>query len=250
MHPIVFEIGPLTVYSYGLMVAVGILAAFWLTEKRGKTLGLDVSSLDVMTIVVCVTGFVCSKLLYWLTRLPDIFEDPSILWNLSDGWVVYGGIAGGLLGGWLFCRKKGFSFLEYFDLLIPGVALAQGFGRIGCFLAGCCYGAETHAWFGVVFPEGSLAPSGVSLIPTQLFSAAFDFALCAFLLWMGKRKKFNGELGAWYLILYSIGRFIIEFWRNDAVRGAVGVLSTSQFISLFAAAAGVAIIIWKRKKTV
>lgn len=225
------------------MTAIGILAAFYVAEKRGKKLGIDVSRLDIMTIWVLAGGYACSKILYWLTILPEIIQDPSIMLDFGNGWVVYGGIFGGLLGGWLYSKKYHLNFWEYFDLIIPSVALAQGFGRIGCFFAGCCYGIETDAWWGVTFPADSMAPSGVSLVPTQLLSSFYDFGMFFLLLWLAKRKKFNGELGGWYLILYSIGRFIIEFFRGDLARGEVGVLSTSQFISLFALAFGIIIVV-------
>ena len=115
---------------------------------------------------------------------------------------------------------------------MPGVALAQGLGRVGCFLAGCCYGRPAGSCWGVVFPAGSMAPAGVRLIPTQLYSAAGDVLLCLTLLIYDRKKHADGGVLALYLTLYSIGRFLIEFLRNDA-RGSVGVLSASQFIGLF-----------------
>ncbi|MEY8469376.1 prolipoprotein diacylglyceryl transferase [Faecalibaculum rodentium] len=246
MHFELFHLGPLTVYTYGFLIAIGILAAFFVADRRGKAMGMDTSRLEGITLTVCITGFVCSKLLYILTRLPDIIADPGILMNLEDGWVVYGGIIGGLLGGLWYCRRHQMNFMEWFDLLIPEVALAQGFGRLGCFFAGCCYGIPVE--WGITFPEGGLAPAGIPLFPSQLISSAFDFGMFFFLCWIAKRKKFNGEVGAWYLILYSVGRFIIEFFRGDLIRGAVGTLSTSQFISIFTLAAGIAILVVMRKK--
>lgn len=125
MHFELFHLGPLTVYTYGFLIAVGILAAFFVADRRGKTMGMDTSRLEAMTLTVCIAGFACSKLLYILTRLPDIIADPGILMNLEDGWVVYGGIIGGLLGGLWYCRRHQMNFMAWFDLLIPEVALAQ-----------------------------------------------------------------------------------------------------------------------------
>lgn len=243
MYNVLFSIGPLTVYMYGLMIAIGILAAYFVAEKRGQKMGIDVSKLDVITLWLLIGGFACSKILYWITILPEIIQNPSIMLNIGDGWVVYGGIIGGLLAGYIYCRIHHMNFWTYFDLLIPEVALAQGFGRLGCFFAGCCYGIETHGWFALTFPEGSLAPAGIPLFPTQLLSSLFDFALFFILLYLSKKKHFDGELGAWYLLIYSAGRFVIEFFRGDLVRGSVGTLSTSQFIAILAMIAGVAIII-------
>lgn len=243
MHNELFHLGPLTVYTYGLMIAIGILAGYFVAEKRAKALSMDTSKLDGLLVWILIGGFACSKLLYWVTIIPEIIADPSIMMDFGNGWVVYGGIIGGILAGWLYCRSIGQNFWEWFDLVIPEVALAQGFGRLGCFFAGCCYGIETEAWYGLVFPENSMAPSGIPLFPTQLLSSAYDFMMFFFLLWMSKKKKFSGELGGWYLIVYSIGRFIIEYFRGDLIRGEVGVLSTSQFIALFVFAAGI-VIVW------
>ena len=109
--------------------------------------------------------------------------------------------------------------------------MAQGFGRIGCFLAGCCYGRPTDAFWGVTFPEGSFAPAGVPLIPTQLISSVGDFAIAGILLLYNKRNKKAGNVGILYMLLYGIGRFLVECLRSDD-RGTVGMLSTSQFISI------------------
>lgn len=248
MYPVLFELGPIKVYMYGLMIAIGILAAYWHAEKKVKALGKDPKRLEWLVFSILAGGFAGAKILYWITRLPDIPSDPSILTNLGDGWVVYGGIIGGLIAGWFYCRQHVMNFWEWFDLIIPDVALAQGFGRIGCFFAGCCYGIETPSHIGLVFPEGSLAPAGVPLFPSQLVMSAFDFALFFFLEWFSKKKKFNGEVGAVYLIAYSFGRFAIEFFRGDMVRGVVNGLSTSQYIAIVTGLAGILFIILGRKK--
>lgn len=247
MHNELFSIGGLTVYTYGLMIAIGIIAAYYVADKRGKKMGLDTSHLDSLAFWAVVSGFLGSKLLYWLTRLPDIFTDPSILLNLGDGWVVYGGIIGGIFGGWLYCHIKGMNFWTWFDLIIPEVALAQGFGRIGCFFAGCCYGVEVSSGFGLVFPADSIAPGGVPLFPTQLISSAFDFLLFFVLIRIARKQTFQGEIAVVYLLCYSIGRFIIEFFRGDLIRGVFNSLSTSQIISIFMALAAIGLWIWLKK---
>ena len=155
----------------------------------------------------------------------------------------------GVFSIWLFCHRKKLNFLEYIDLILPQVALAQGFGRIGCFLAGCCYGIETECPIGIVFSHSDFAPNGVRLMPTQLMSSIFDFIHFAVLvLWAKKAKKADGQVAALYMIIYSVGRFLIEYVRGDAERGSVGPLSTSQFISLFIFALGVFLMIWLPKR--
>lgn len=237
------SIGPVTVYGYGLMIGIGIIAAYLMVEYLAKKKQLDAEPVFGLTIFSVIGGFVGSKLLYFLTRLDDIIADPSVIKDVATGWVVYGGIIGGILTAIVYCRIKKMEFLRYFDIALPAVALAQGFGRIGCFLAGCCYGCETDGWCAITFTDSSFAPNGVPLVPTQLISSGLDFLLFAVLLFLLFKLKAPGQVGGFYLIFYSIGRFVLEFFRGDLIRGNVGTLSTSQFISIFTIVVGV-IIIW------
>ena len=153
---------------------------------------------------------------------------------MQGGFVFYGGLIGGiifmLLPGKIH-KIKTEKYIEHYVFLIP---LIHAFGRIGCFLAGCCYGRETTSRFGVVFPEGGLAPAGVKLIPTQLISSAGDFLIMiVLLLYYRKNKKDGtpGNVGFLYMLLYGVGRFLVEFLRNDN-RGGAWMFSTSQWISM------------------
>jgi phosphatidylglycerol:prolipoprotein diacylglycerol transferase len=228
-----FKIGPISVHGYGLAIAIGVLAAYLTAEKRAKNKGLNPDVIFNLTVWCLIGGILGAKILYYITDIKAIILNPKILLDVKNGFVVYGGIIGGILTGYLYCKKHKFNFLPYFDLTMPSIALAQGFGRLGCFMAGCCYGRETKNWFGIVFPENSYAPSGVRLIPTQLMSSAFDFLNFFVLILLSKRVKANGQIAGLYLVFYSVGRFIIEFFRGDLERGTVGILSTSQFISIF-----------------
>lgn len=231
MRTVLFEFFGIKIYSYGLMIAVGILAAGLYFLKVAKKRGYDEDHLFNAIIISVISGVLGGKLLYIIVEIKTIIENPSILLDFGNGFVIYGAIILGAVGLMLYCKKKRWNLLEIFDCALPGVALAQGFGRIGCFLAGCCYGRETDMWFGVEFPVDSLAPSGVHLHPTQLYSSAFDFALAVFLILYARSNKVNGRVVGMYLIIYSVGRFLVEFLRNDP-RGAVGVLTTSQFIAI------------------
>ncbi|QAA33687.1 prolipoprotein diacylglyceryl transferase [Clostridium manihotivorum] len=227
------KIGPITIYGYGLMIALGILAAYVLTEYRAKKLKLESEKISYLAIWGVGGGILGAKLLYYITEIKEIVANPKVLLNISDGFVVFGGIIGGILGGYLYCKRSNLKFLKYFDLIMPAVALAQGFGRIGCFLAGCCYGEETTSSIGVVFKQSNFAPNGVKLIPTQLISSGLDFLNFLVLLYIAKNKKVDGQVAGFYLVFYSAGRFVLEFFRGDLVRGTVGIMSTSQFISIF-----------------
>lgn len=242
-----FSIGPLTVHGYGVMIAIGILAASWLAAKLCKEYKLDYENIDSFIIFVIVIGYAFSKLTYCLTVFDQFLSDPLSVLG-SGGWVVYGGILGGLLAALIWCKWKKWKFMDYFQVLMPCVSLAQGFGRIGCFFAGCCGGAVTDAWYGIQFPTTSLAWNTTQkIIPTQLLSSAGDFLIFAFLMYNLKKGKHPEDTGAWYLILYSVGRFLIEFLRGDLIRGGIGPFSTSQFISLFVVVLG-AYMIWNRQR--
>lgn len=233
MREILFSIGPIHIYGYGLMIAVGILAAYYVADYRAKKKGLDNDFVFSLALICAAGGILCARLMYYITVIDDIIKDPMLLLNFNDGFVVYGGIIGGILIGYLYARRKRVPFLKYFDLVMPSVALAQGFGRIGCLLAGCCYGLETDSSFCLVFPQGSSAPGGIPLVPTQVISSGLNFIHFFVLIWLSKRLKKDGQVAGFYLIFYSIGRFILEFYRGDLLRGSIGAFSTSQFISIF-----------------
>lgn len=245
MYNDLFSIGPFTVHGYGLMIAIGVLAALFVGEARAKKRGMNADVLYPMTFLCVIFGFLSAKILYCIVEWKTFVKEPLSLLS-SNGFVVYGGIIGGVAAAFLFFKIKKLDFWEYFDLVLPSVALAQAFGRIGCFLAGCCYGRETDSFIGIAFTHSDFAPNGVKLIPTQLISSAGMFLIAGILFWYAKKKREKGTVGALYLILYSIGRFFVEFLRND-YRGEVGIFSTSQFISLFMLAAGIFLFVSKKR---
>ncbi|HJA31470.1 MAG TPA: prolipoprotein diacylglyceryl transferase [Candidatus Eisenbergiella pullicola] len=252
-----FSIGPFTVHGYGLMMAIAILTAYYMVEYRAKKKGMDYEKIFPLDIWAVVGGLLGAKILYLLTRLPDLMADPSlILHSLKDGFVVYGSIIGGVAAAWIYCKKSRMDFLKIFDLVVPSLALAQGIGRIGCLLAGCCYGMQVseNNPIGIVFHESAYAPNGVPLFPAQIVSSILNFIHFGILMLLSKRLKTDGQLAGCYLVFYSIGRFILEFFRGDLIRGNVGSLSTSQFISIFICAVGLAMVfglprLQKKKET-
>ena len=242
-------IGGFTIHGYGLMIGIGIIAAYWAADYRSKRYHLDPDHLFWILIWGVGCGLLGAKLLYYITIWREILADPRKLLDIAGGFVVYGGIIGGIAAGYVYCRVRKIDFLRYLDLVVPSVALAQGFGRIGCFLAGCCYGVACDGPFSVTFTNSDYAPNGVALFPSQLVSSGLDFLHFFLLCFLARRNDRPGRIGAFYLLFYSIGRFCIEFFRGDLERGQVGGLSTSQFISLFTAAAGlVFLILLSRKK--
>lgn len=230
MYNNIVAFGPIVIHGYGLMIAIGVICALFLFEKRAVARGCEKNRIYNLSLLSLLSGFIGAKLLYCIIEFEAIRENPQLVLS-GNGFVVYGGIISGIAAAMIYCKRKNLRFLSYFDLAAPSIALAQGFGRIGCFLAGCCYGRETTSVFSIVFKQSLIAPNGVKLIPTQLLSSAGDFMIAAILLLYARRERKQGQVGALYLILYSAGRFLIEFFRNDD-RGYMGLLSTSQFISL------------------
>lgn len=248
MYNDILTIGPITIHGYGLMILIGLWTALFIGVRRAKNRGLDPDEIYNLTFICAIFGFLGAKLLFCLIEWEKFIKNPISFLLQSNGYVVYGGIIVGVLSGFVWCRLRKLVFLDYFDLVMPSVAIAQGFGRLGCFLAGCCYGRETDSVFGIIFRHSAYAPNNVKLIPTQLISSGGMFLVAGILIFFARKKRNPGSVGFLYLILYSIGRFGVEFLRND-YRGEIGILSTSQFISLFAFLAGMVgfIIMMKRK---
>lgn len=238
MYNDILTVGPVTIHGYGLMIAIGILLALFIGEARAKRRNMNADEIYNLTFCCAVFGFLGAKLLFCIVEWREFVKAPMSVLG-SSGFVVYGGIIAGVLAGYGWCRFRKLEFWNYFDIVLPSVAVAQGFGRIGCFLAGCCYGRETDSIWGIAFTHSQYAPNHVKLIPTQLISAAGMLAIAGFLFWYAGKARRQGMVGFLYLILYSVGRFAVEFLRNDH-RGEIGIFSTSQFISLFIVLIGIA----------
>ncbi len=253
-----FSIGRFTVHGYGLMIGLGFMAAVLAGGYLAKRRGLSEPDFTNMAIFVLVIGFAGGKLLHIIVEFKTFLTDPMSVIG-SEGFVVYGGIITGIATIYVYCRIKKLKFAEYIDIFAAVVPLNQALGRVGCLLAGCCYGRATHSAFSLVFPDGCMAPPGVHLIPTQPMMAAGDMIIFVVITVLYMRscpckdggdapvKYIPGVATSLYLILYSVGRFGIEFLRDDP-RGSVGMLTTSQFIALFTLAAGIALFVFSRKK--
>lgn len=246
MHNHLFSIGPVTVYGYGLMIAIGALGAIFLTYYRAKKKGLNKDLTFDTCLWGLIAGLVGAKFTYVISNFSDFLREPKSVLT-GEGFIVYGGVLLGALVGLLRLKAAKVNVVEYADLIFPQIPLAQGFGRIGCFLAGCCYGKETSPDFGVIFPLDSVAPGGVPLIPTQLYSSAYDFMVFLLLIYLATKKPHPGTIACLYPILFGLGRFIIEFFRGDP-RTTVGPLTTNQVVSILLILAGIAVFIFFVKK--
>lgn len=227
---------------YGLMFIIGVSAAFTCAILRARRRDKQAQSDIIIGTIFCLLGgLIGGKILFILIDIPNMisfysinefgFVDLIIERILKSGIVYYGGFIGGLFGLLCYAKLFNLSFLEISDALIPFVPLAQGFGRLGCFFGGCCYGVETDSSFNFVFSND---PLQVNRVPVQLYESLFCFfILFPIMLWFTSKKRCSGWTLGLYIVIYAIWRFIIEFWRGDSIRGSIGILSTSQWISLF-----------------
>ena len=240
MHPFI-HIGSLSLPMYGLCTMVGtvfaLLTVFKL-RKKGSPLSED-NLLDAL-IWAILLGFLCAKVLYFIVEPPQMPHSWRELWDLiSAGLVFYGGLLGGLLGLFLVSRKTKKNMITFTDLMAPCFCLAHAGGRVGCLMAGCCYGMEYTGPCAVVL-------DGVSRLPTQIMEAIFLVILSVVLIAVYLKKPRRGVVTGLYMTIYAVWRFVIEFFRAD-YRGNVGPLSTSQFISLFILAFGVYLLVKSRR---
>jgi phosphatidylglycerol:prolipoprotein diacylglycerol transferase len=226
MHPILIQLGPITLHSYGVLVATGILLALWLARRQAPRLGLDPDDVWNLGIYMVLAGLVGAKLWYVLENGNYYMQNPRALFSwdtLQAAGVWYGGLLSALVVAALYVRKARFGFLPLVDTLAAPLALGHGLGRLGCFSAGCCWGKPTTVGWGVTFTSEYAAqtvgvPLGTALHPTQLYEFTTEMIVFGILLWLGSRRKFPGQLFAFYLMWYGVARGTIEFFRGDPGR--------------------------------
>ena len=230
---------------------MGVLIGLWISVRNSERLGIDGDKAWNLGILVVLCGIVGAKVLYVINEgmsLRDIFS----ISTLQAGGVFSGGLLAALLAAAWYVRRHHMPALGTCDAFAPGLALGHAIGRLGCFAAGCCYGKETHHFWGVVF-RNPLAnqitgtPLNVPLEPTQLFESAVELANFFFLMWLLQRRKFDGQVFGAFLFVYGVARFFLEFLRDDPGRGSVfgGAMSGTQLIAIGLVVAG-GLIWWLR----
>jgi phosphatidylglycerol---prolipoprotein diacylglyceryl transferase len=237
MFPILFHLGPLTIRTYGAMVAIAFLASLQMARKAARARRIGEPFLLDLVAILIVTGLLGARLFYILVNLSYFREHPAESFKVWEGGLVfYGGFLLASLVGAIFTRYRGYAVAEVADCLAPALALGQGIGRWGCFFAGCCYGKPTPVPWGVRFKDpASLAPLGVQLHPVQIYESVGDFLIAA-LLWsiLSRRKESHGDIFWFYVLLYGILRFMMETLRGDDRGPLYGGLAPSQIIALVA----------------
>ena len=253
MYPVLFRIGPFAVHTYGVFVAMAFLSAIALALRDARREGEDANKILDLCFYAIVAAIVGSRLLYVLVNWSTFRHDPfEIVRIWHGGLVFYGGFIGALITALWYIRRNGLPLLKTVDIMAPPIAFGQFVGRIGCFFAGCCYGKTCDLPWAVTFthPE-SLAPKGVPLHPTQLYSSLNSLFIFLVLVGLRRIKGFHGQIFWSYVLLYGVTRSILEHFRGDE-RGMFveGMLSTSQLIGLTVAVIAIAMMIILRRRNV
>ena len=241
--------------TYGLLVALGVLVGLWVSVRNSEKHGINGDDAWNFGILVVLCGIIGAKILYIINDWSYYSTHPREIFSLGTlqaGGVFSGGLIAALAAAAWYIRKHNMPALSTCDAFSPGLALGHAIGRIGCFAAGCCYGKPTHHFWGIIFTnplarEWVGTPLNEVLEPTQLFESAVELANFFVLMWMLKRRKFDGQVFAAYLMLYGVARYFLEFIRDDPGRGSVfnGLMTGTQLISICLVIAG-AVIWWLR----
>ena len=219
MHRIFVQIGPFTVYTYGVLIAFAILVSVILIRRDCVKNGIPFDKILDCIVFGLIGGIAGARVLFVLMNLSYFLEYPLKILAFRDGGMAFqGGLVLGVVSALIACRLKNVGFWQLVDLVAPYIALSHAFGRAGCFFNGCCYGKVIERGIGVTFPGEDFMR-----LPTQLYSAFFLVLLFAFLLWFRKKRMFEGAVFSIYLIMYSFFRFFIEFLRGDNPRVFFGL---------------------------
>ncbi len=246
MHPILFDIprlhflggdiGPIPIRLYGLMIGLGFVISIFLAARQAKKEGVNPDRILDLGVYVLLSAIVGSRILFVLTNLGEFAVKPLDAFAIwKGGLVFYGGMLAAVPVGIWYVKRHNLTLWKTADIMAPSAALGHAFGRLGCFFAGCCYGAPCSGPLCITFSDPrSQAPLGVPLFPTQLTESSGEFLVFCLLLMIRRYKKFDGQLFWIYVLFYAVLRFIIEYFRGDAIRGLYfgDAISTSQIIGI------------------
>lgn len=248
MHPILIQAGPITIYSYGVLVATGVMLGLWYARQQAPKAGLNPDRVWNLGVYMVLSALLVAKLWLIASDLPYYIAHPKQIVGLStlqSGGVFYGGVLGAAIVIVLYTRFYRMPLLPLTDTFAAAVPLGHAIGRMGCFMAGCCYGKPTTLPWGVTFTNPIAArlvgtPLGIPLHPTELYEAALESLNFVLLIWLGRRQKFAGQIFGAYLMLYGVERGLLEFLRGDPGRTLMfnGAVSIMQVVSVVMIATG------------
>ncbi len=218
MHPIAFNLGPITVHWFGICIALAFLAGLWTATRRAPRAGISGELIaDLVVPWLLLGGVLGARLLYIATYWRESFAGQpwtEVFMIQRGGLVYYGGLIGSSIAVILFARFKKLPLWKLADVLAPSIALGSMFGRLGCLMNGCCYGRSCELPWAIRFPE-SHSTQGLPVHPTQLYDALLNLALYLGLAWLYRRRKFDGQIFAMYLLCYAVTRSMVETFRGD-----------------------------------
>jgi phosphatidylglycerol---prolipoprotein diacylglyceryl transferase len=241
MYPKILELGPITIHTYGLLLAAAFIAGIWVTSRNAKKIGMNTEFIWNIGLTIIFSALVGSKILLFLSDYHYYSQNFRELFSLStlrSTGAYYGGLLLALGSAFWYARNKQVHIITLADLAVPGIALGQAIARIGCLSAGCCYGKPAYVPWGITFTsqyayDNTGVPLHIPLHPTQIYEAAGNVCLFIFLMWRLSKKHIKGQILLEFLGLYALLRFVIEFYRNDDRSFVLyDLFSISQFIAI------------------
>lgn len=251
MHPVLFNIGNITLYTYGLFTALGFITAIYIAKQEAKRIGENTAFIVDLGFYIIVMAVVGARCFYVFTNIDLFLSKPLEIFQIWNGGLTfYGGFISAAIFTFFYLSIKKMDVWKTGDIFAPALAAGHCVGRMGCFFAGCCYGSQTDILWAVTFEnENSLAPLHQSLHPTQIYSVIGNFILFIFLMWFRRFKKFDGQLFWTYVFIYGLMRSFIEIFRGDFRGGFfLNTFSVSQTIGLIMSIVAVVMLLILQKK--
>jgi phosphatidylglycerol:prolipoprotein diacylglycerol transferase len=257
MHPVLLDLSFIKIPTYGFFILVSYLISLWYLLKIHKDFEIDRKVVEDLSFYLVFYGFIGAKILYIITffnQFGNTFSERLLnsfsFENIRSGFVFYGGVIAGVIYFYIYTKKKKINFLNAADLFARVLPLSHAIGRLGCFSAGCCHGKPTSSIFGVRFTDPMCSVEseyiGVPIHPTQLYESFGNILIFIILIKISSRKRVSGFIFFSYLILYSILRFIVEFFRGDERGSFYFGFSQAQIISIILMIFSI-YFIWKKK---
>ncbi len=251
MDPIAFSIGSFQIHWYGVFVAVGFLAGLWTAGRRGLIYQISPERVSDIGPWIIVGALIGARLLYVITYWKEDFANQP-LWSIfqirQGGLVFYGGFIGAAVATILYTRRHKLSLWQMADTLAPSVALGHAFGRLGCLMTGCCYGKACSLPWGIQFPKDHISHPHI-VHPTQIYEALLNLGLYAGLAWFYRKKRFEGQVFAIYLMSYAWLRAFVEFFRGDYQdQQFTTLLTPGQGMGILIFSAGLGLYLWQSRR--
>ena len=252
MQKVAFELGPFTVHWYGILVAAGFLAGLWTASRRGMRDGLAPERILDFGPWLILGSILGARILYVISYWKEEFASgplTEVFMIQNGGLVFYGGLMGASLATILYARWRKLPLWKLADAMAPSIALGSAFGRFGCLMYGCCYGKSCALPWAVHFPADH-PTHGAGIHPTQIYDSGLNLALYLALAWFYRRKRFDGQVFAIFLICYAITRSFVEIFRGDyPAKYLSGHLTPAHLVSMATIAVGVALYWWLRSRS-